>query len=89
MLRRIVECAVDIARKGDAGMRIDVHTLGGPGSARDLDLDVVRELHVSLTRPFFLRASEGGNESRGEGHRQGSSSVSPLVSHRADLCLHC
>jgi len=58
MLRRIVERAVDIARKGDAGTRIDVHTLGGSGRVRGSDSDVVRELHVSLTRPFFLRTHQ-------------------------------
>ncbi|KAF8490926.1 hypothetical protein F5888DRAFT_1795891 [Russula emetica] len=54
-LRRIVERAVDIARKGggDSGTSVDVHMLG----SSDSDSNVVAcELHVSLTRPFFLRA---------------------------------
>jgi len=58
MLRRIVERAVDIARKWGAVMCIDVHTLGGSGSVRDSDSDVVRDLHVSLTGPFFLHAHQ-------------------------------
>ncbi len=51
-LRRIVERAVDIARKGegDSGTSIDVHMLGSS------DENVACELHVSLTRPFSLRA---------------------------------
>jgi U6 snRNA phosphodiesterase len=52
-LRRIVECAADIARKGesDSGTSVDVHMLGSS------DSNVVGcELHVSLTRPCFLRA---------------------------------
>ena len=49
-LRRIVERAVDIARKGDSGTSVDVHMLGSS------DSNVACELHVSLTRPFFLRA---------------------------------
>jgi hypothetical protein len=52
-LRRIVERAVDIARKGggDSGTSVDVHMLGSS------DSNVVAcELHVSLTRPFVLRA---------------------------------
>jgi U6 snRNA phosphodiesterase len=53
-LRRIVECAVDIVRKGggDSGTSVDVHML------RSLDSDsnvVACKLHVLLTRPFFLR----------------------------------
>jgi U6 snRNA phosphodiesterase len=52
-LRRIVERAVDIARKGEggSGTSVDVHMLGSS------DSNVVAcELHVSLTRPFVLRA---------------------------------
>ena len=51
-LRRVVEFAVGIARKGgDSGTSVDVHMLGSS------DSNVVAcELHVSLTRPFFLRA---------------------------------
>jgi hypothetical protein len=49
-LRRIVERAVDIVRKGDSGTSIDVHMLGSS------DENVACELHVSLTRPFSLRA---------------------------------
>ena len=56
-LRRVVERAVDIARKGgsdsDSGTTVDVHMLG---SSSDSDSNVACELHVSLTRPFFLRA---------------------------------
>lgn len=53
-LRRIVERAVDIARKGegDSGTSVDVHMLGSS------DENVACELHVSLTRPFFLRAHQ-------------------------------
>ena len=57
-LRRIVERAVDIARNGSDsyfGKNIDVHMLG---SSSDSDSNVVGELHVSLTRPFFLRAHQ-------------------------------
>lgn len=52
-LRRVVERAVDIARKGggDSGTSVDVHMLGSSDSNA-----VACELHVSLTRPFFLRA---------------------------------
>jgi hypothetical protein len=56
-LRRVVERAVDIARKGgdsDCGTSVDVHVLGSSSSG--LDSNVACELHVSLTRPFFLRA---------------------------------
>ena len=51
-LRRIVERAVDIARKGegDSGTSVDIHMVGSS------DENVACELHVSLTRPFFLRA---------------------------------
>ena len=55
-LRRVVERAVDIARKkgdSDSGTSIDVHVLG---SSSDSDSNIACELHVSLTRPFFLRA---------------------------------
>ena len=56
-LRRVVERAVDIARKGgsgsDSGTTVDVHMLG---NSSDSDSNVASELHVSLTRPFFLRA---------------------------------
>jgi hypothetical protein len=50
--RRIVERAVDIVRKGEgnSGTSIDVRMLGSP------DENVACELHVSLTRPFSLRA---------------------------------
>lgn len=53
-LRRIVERAMGIARKGDggSGTSIDVHPLGSS------DSNVACELHVSLTRPFFLRAHQ-------------------------------
>ena len=53
-LRRIVERAVDIARKGEgsSGTSIDVHMLGSS------DENVACELHVSLTRPCFLRAHQ-------------------------------
>lgn len=53
-LRRIVERAVDIARKGegDSGTCVDVHMLGSS------DENVACELHVSLTRPCFLRAHQ-------------------------------
>ncbi len=53
-LRRIVERAVDIARKGDSGKSVDVHTIGSSDSVPDSDVGC--ELHVSLTRPFFLRS---------------------------------
>ena len=57
-LRRIVERAVDVARKEgdiDSGTSIDVHMLGS-SSDSDSDSKVACELHgVSLTRPFFLR----------------------------------
>ena len=55
-LRRVVERAVVIARKkgnSDSGTSIDVHMLG---SSSDSDSNVACELHVSLTRLFFLRA---------------------------------
>ncbi|KAF8488149.1 hypothetical protein F5888DRAFT_1623416, partial [Russula emetica] len=54
-LRRIVEHAVDIARKGggDSGTSVDVHMLGSSDSNSNI---VACELHVSLTRLFFLRA---------------------------------
>jgi hypothetical protein len=70
-LRRVVERAVDIARRGGSdsgtgtgtgtgtGAGIDVHVLGsGSGSSSESDSrnNVACELHVSLTRPFFLRA---------------------------------
>ncbi|KAF8501369.1 hypothetical protein F5888DRAFT_1904723 [Russula emetica] len=53
-LRRIVERAVDIARKGggDSGTSVDIHMLGSSDSNSNV---VACELHVSLTRPFFLR----------------------------------
>jgi hypothetical protein len=55
-LRRIVERAVDIARKGgDSGTSVDVHMLGSSDSNPNPDV-VAGELHVSLTRPFHLRA---------------------------------
>ena len=58
-LRRIVERAVDIAKKGGDGSgtsaSVDIHVLGGNNSDSDSN-DVACELHVSLTRPFFLRA---------------------------------
>jgi U6 snRNA phosphodiesterase len=60
-LRRVVERAVDIARKGgsdsdsDSGTSVDVHLLG---NSSDSDPNVACELHVSLTRPFFLRAHQ-------------------------------
>jgi hypothetical protein len=54
-LRRIVERAVGIAKKGDdSGTNVVVHTIGGLDSVRDSN--VACELHISLTRPFFLRA---------------------------------
>ena len=52
-LRRIVERAVDFARKkgdSDLGTSIDVHMLGcSSGSGSDSDSNVACELHVSLT----------------------------------------
>jgi Uncharacterised conserved protein len=53
-LRRIVERAVDIAGKGggDSRTSVDVHMLGSS------DENVACELHVSLTRPFSLRAHQ-------------------------------
>ena len=53
-LRRIVERAVGIARKGNggSGTNVDVHPVGSS------DSNVACELHVSLTRPFFLRAHQ-------------------------------
>jgi hypothetical protein len=53
-LRRIVERAVDIVRKGegDSESSLDVHMLGSS------DSNVACELHISLTRPFSLRAHQ-------------------------------
>ncbi len=54
-LRGIVERAVSIAKQVVAG----VHLLGGTDSDPVPDsVAAVRELHVSLTRPFFLRAHQ-------------------------------
>ncbi|KAI0299597.1 hypothetical protein BC826DRAFT_906356 [Russula brevipes] len=61
-LRHVVARAVDVARGEARGVR----TLGGadldPNPDADLDaadsVADVRELHVSLTRPFFLRAHQ-------------------------------
>ena len=60
-LRRVVARAMDVAREGmAASTSANLHVLGaedsgtgGAGTVAD-----VRELHVSLTRPFFLRASQ-------------------------------
>lgn len=52
-LRRVVEHAVDAARREVKG----VHTLGGADPDSNSVADV-RELHVSLTRPFFLRSHQ-------------------------------
>jgi hypothetical protein len=58
-LRHVVARAVDVARGEARGVR----TLGLGGADLDPDLAAdsvadVRELHVSLTRPFFLRAHQ-------------------------------
>ncbi|KAH8994116.1 hypothetical protein EDB86DRAFT_3064733 [Lactarius hatsudake] len=54
-LRGIVERAVSIAQQEVAGVRL----LGGADSDPNPDsVAAVRELHVSLTRPFFLRAHQ-------------------------------
>ncbi len=54
-LRGIVERAVSIAKQEVAG----VHLLGGTDEDPDPDsVAAVRELHVSLTRPFFLRTHQ-------------------------------
>ncbi|KAI9436642.1 hypothetical protein H4582DRAFT_1816510 [Lactarius indigo] len=54
-LRGIVERAVSIAKQEVAGVRL----LGGADSDTNPDsVAAVRELHVSLTRPFFLRAHQ-------------------------------
>ncbi|KAH9010222.1 hypothetical protein EDB85DRAFT_2296913 [Lactarius pseudohatsudake] len=54
-LRGIVERAVSIARQEVAGVRL----LGGADSDPNPDsVAAVRELHISLTRPFFLRAHQ-------------------------------
>jgi RNase P protein component len=51
-LGRIVERAVGIAREDEGMTNVVVHsTLGGWDSQ-----DAKCELHISLTRPFFLRA---------------------------------
>ena len=66
VLRRIVERAVDVARKKgdpDSGTSIDVQKLG---SSSDSDSNVTSELHVSLTRPFFLRAYQREEMKRAE-----------------------
>ncbi|KAI0250463.1 hypothetical protein BJV78DRAFT_1219396 [Lactifluus subvellereus] len=52
-LRNIVERALTIAR----GEVASVHPLGGSGPDSG-SMDDVRELHISLTRPFFLRAHQ-------------------------------
>ncbi|KAI0250479.1 hypothetical protein BJV78DRAFT_1219564 [Lactifluus subvellereus] len=52
-LRNIVERALTIAR----GEVASVHPLGGSGPDSDSVADV-RELHISLTRPFFLHAHQ-------------------------------
>jgi hypothetical protein len=55
-LRRVVERAVGIAKTaGETGI-VPVHTLGSSGSGSGDVVEVCDELHVSLTRPFFLRA---------------------------------
>lgn len=54
-LRGIVERAVSMAKQEVAGVCL----LGGADSGPDPDsVAAVRELHVSLTRPFFLRAHQ-------------------------------
>jgi hypothetical protein len=53
-LRRIVERAVGIAREDEGMAGVVVH--GMLGSCDSSSSDVGCELHVSLTRPFFLRA---------------------------------
>ncbi|KAH8978461.1 hypothetical protein EDB92DRAFT_1909607 [Lactarius akahatsu] len=54
-LRGIVERAVSIAKQEVAGVRL----LGGADSDPNPDsVAAVRELHISLTRPFFLRAHQ-------------------------------
>jgi hypothetical protein len=54
-LRGIVERAVDIAKQEVAGVRL----VGSADSDMGKDsVASVRELHVSLTRPFFLRAHQ-------------------------------
>jgi len=55
-LRRVVERAVELAKGEVTGLRV----LGG-GMGLDPDKDAVaevRELHISLTRPFFLRGHQ-------------------------------
>jgi len=51
-LRRVVERAVELAKGEVTGLRV----LGG-GTGLD-SVAEVRELHISLTRPFFLRAHQ-------------------------------
>jgi hypothetical protein len=54
-LRGIVERAVSIARQEVAS----VHLVGGADTDQDTDsVAAVRELHISLTRPFFLRTHQ-------------------------------
>ena len=54
-LRGIVERAVSIAKQEGAGVRM----LGGGDLDPDTDsAAALRELHISLTRPFFLRAHQ-------------------------------
>ena len=59
-LRRVVAHALDIARGEVTGGSVRV--LGGgeaaSGTGTDASTEYLRELHVSLTRPFFLRASQ-------------------------------
>ena len=61
-LRRVVTRATDIANEemGASTTGANLHVLGAEGSsgAGKGTLADVRELHVSLTRPVFLRASQ-------------------------------
>ncbi|KAI9510134.1 hypothetical protein F5148DRAFT_1181791 [Russula earlei] len=52
-LRRVVERAVEMTRREVPGVRV----LGGPDPGSDSVADL-RELHISLTRPFYLRAHQ-------------------------------
>ena len=59
-LRRVVSRALVIARGEVTGA--SVHTIGsgevGSGVDADAGVEDLREFHVSLTRPFFLQASQ-------------------------------
>lgn len=59
-LRRVVARAMDIAREEMAtSTSANLHVLGAEDSGPEAGtLADVRELHVSLTRPFFLRSSQ-------------------------------